>query len=148
MFPCGRRRSSILVFRLRITRGGVRRSIGYVNPLCTHPCSREEYGAVRFNSKAGQISSRERPSVNVDAVRMKFNFANRAMSVNDNLAEIVLAMKELIPYPKQVFLFLLSEWNSRPHTRVSEEEISATKRQPQSSQEVAVSLRQRIRERL
>jgi hypothetical protein len=83
---------------------------------------------VTFQDKAGQLSSRIGPRVDVDPVRVYLWLNYGRMPMNNDLAEVLFVKQKVLANPQQVLLALFVQWNARSYPRVHEKEITTCER--------------------
>jgi hypothetical protein len=86
---------------------------------CEHPLA--------LDRQQGQNASRIGACIDIDPVRSNFRLGDGGMTVHNKFAKVFLALKELIPDPKQIFFSLLSQRHAGLDASVRKKEISARK---------------------
>lgn len=95
---------------------------------CEHPLA--------LDCQQGQNAGRIRAGVDIDPVRSNLRLGHGGMTVHNEFAEVLLALKELIPDPKQILLALLPQRHAWLHPSMREEVISTRKTRSQVAEEV------------
>lgn len=70
------------------------------------------------------MSGRKCSGIDIDTVGPDLDFMHRRMPVNDDLAEVGVRGKKLLPYPKQITLLLIGQIDIGLHACMREEKIT------------------------
>jgi hypothetical protein len=83
--------------------------------------------AIALENEAGQTAGRVCAGIDVNAVRPDVGHFRWRVTMDDDLAKVLLVQQEVVADPEQIMFALPRKWNPRSHAGMRKKEIAARK---------------------